>query len=143
MFQKTSPLSILSGLLLAAACAGSALAESRDGGVELVTSAAADAGNTADAAPARLTITGLDRSFRTHVELARGAGNTSVHVALPAGLYAVDAVSSLGQGDVVPALSAPKLIVVAEGRVTTVTVSVNVGVGAERPADAELAGLER
>lgn len=139
MFQKTSTLGILSGLLLAAACAGSAAAQSRDGGVELVTSASADAGDVADAAPAQLTITSLDRSFRTQVELARGAHASSVRVALPAGLYAVDAAASVSEGEVIPALSAPKLVVVAEGRVTTVNVNVDV----DGSAAAALAALER
>lgn len=135
MFQKTSTLSILSGLLLAAVCAGSAAADTRDGGVELVTSAAAVASD-AGAMPATLTITGLDQTFRTQVELARGA---SAQVALPAGLYAVDAAASLSEGEVIPALSAPKLVVVAAGRVTTV----NVNVAVDRSAEAALAALER
>ena len=137
MFQKSSSLAILTGLLLAAACAGSAAAQSRDGGVELVTSAAADAG-AIDAAPAKLTITGLDHAFRAQVELARGAEASRVFVALPAGLYAVDAAASLGDGEVIPALSAPKLVVVAAGRVTTV----NVNVGVDGSAAAALAALE-
>jgi len=141
MFQKTTTLSILSGLLLAAVCAGSAMAESRDGGVELVTSAASA---DADATPAQLTITGLDHAFRTQVELARGA---SAKLALPAGLYAVDAAASLSDGEVMPALSAPKLVVVAAGRVTTVNVNVAsavdaavvAGVAAENTRDVALA----
>ena len=143
MFQKTSTIAILSGLLLAAACAGSAAAETRDGGVQLVTSATAsggvDAGDETDAAPARLTITGLDHPFRTQVELARGPRASSVSLALPAGLYAVDAAASVSEGELIPALSAPQLVVVAAGRVTTVTVTVNVEV--ERSADAGLAAL--
>jgi hypothetical protein len=136
MFQKSSTLSILSGLLLAAACAGSAVAETRDGGVELVTSAATDAGDVANAAPAKLTITGLDRAFRTQVQLERGR---RAKVALPAGLYAVDAASSASSDEpVIPALSAPKLVVVAAGHVTTVNVSVDV----DAPHGAALAALE-
>lgn len=137
MFQKTSTLGILSGLLLAAVCAGSAAAETRDGGVELVTSAAAVANDAGDvAAPARLTITGLDHTFRAQVELVRGAG---ARVALPAGLYAVDAAASLSNGELIPALSAPKLVVVAAGRITTVTVNVDV----DRAPAASLAALDR
>jgi hypothetical protein len=124
MFQKTSTLAILSGLLLAAVCAGSAAAETRDGGVKLVTSSASD-GADAEAAPAKLSITGLDHDFSAEVELARGA---SANVALPAGLYAVDAAASVSHGEVIPALSAPKLVVVAAGRVTTI--NVNVGTSA-------------
>lgn len=138
MFNKTSTLSILSGLLLAAACASSAAAETPDGGVELRTTQRA-AADSVDAAPAKLTITGLDHAFRTHVELAR-ADASSVRITLPAGLYAIDGAASLNDGDVIPTLSAPRLVVVAAGHVTTVNVSVDV----ERFADtsAELAGLD-
>jgi len=140
MFQKTSTIAILSGLLLAAACAGSAAAETRDGGLQLVTaSGGVDAGDVTDAAPATLTITGLDHAFRTQVELARGPQASSVRLALPAGLYAVDAAASLSQGEVLPALSAPKLVVVAAGHVTTVNVNVEVAPSAE----AALAALQR
>jgi hypothetical protein len=62
-----------------------------------------------------------------------------VSLALPAGLYAVDAAASLGDGEVIPALSAPKLVVVAAGRVTTV----NVNVAVDRSAESMLAALER
>ena len=131
MFQTTTTLSILSGLLLAAVCAGSAAAESRDGGVELVTSAVT-ALDQADAASAQLTITGLDHAFRTQVELTRGG---RAQVALPAGLYAVDAAASLSAGDVIPALSAPSLVVVAAGRVTTVNVNVTSAVASDVAAE--------
>jgi hypothetical protein len=127
MFKKTSTLGILSGLLLAAVCAGSAAAETRDGGVALVASAPAVAGDV-DAVPARLTITGLDHAFRAQVELEPGA---SARVSLPAGLYALDAAASLNEGEVIPALSAPKLVVVAAGRVTTVNVNVDVNGSAQ------------
>ena len=141
MFQKTSTLGILSGLLLAAVCAGSAAAETRDGGVELVTSAATVTAEAGDVqAPAQLTITGLDHTFRTQVELARGA---AARVALPAGLYAVDAAASLSNGELFPALSAPKLVVVAAGRITTVNVNVNVDVDVDHAATAALAVLDR
>ena len=120
MFKTTTTLSVLSGLLLAAALARPVAAEARVGGVELVSVGAVDAQG---AAPARLTITGLDRAYRAQVELPSEASASPVRVELPAGLYAIDAAASVGGDEpVTPALSAPKLVVVAAGHVTTVNV---------------------
>ena len=142
MFQTTSSVGILSGLLLAAVFAGSAAAEARDGGVELVARSRASVGvdvdDVAQGAAAKLTITGLDRSFRTQLEVARTEGTSRLRVALPAGLYAIAGSASLGEGGVIPASSAPKLVVVAAGRVTTVNVSVDV----ESPGGAAVAALD-
>jgi arginine exporter protein ArgO len=120
MFKTTSMLSVLSGLLFAAACARPAVPETRDGSVEFVSFATAEA---EDAVLVQLTITGLDRPFHRHVELTAGAPSSGVCVALPAGLYAVDAAASVSSAEpVIPASSAPKLVVVAAGHVTTVNV---------------------
>lgn len=133
MFKTTSVLSVLSGLLFAAACARPVAAETIAGGIEFVSVATTDAG---DGAPGQLTITGLDRSFRTHVELSGGAHANRVRVELPAGLYAVDAAASVSRTEpVIPAISAPKLVVVAAGHVTTVNVR---SIDAEQPAVAAL-----
>ena len=120
MFKTMTSFSVLSGLLFAAACAPPAVPHTRDGSIAFVSVATTDA---ADAAPGQLTITSLDRPFRTHVELSSDAPSSGVSVTLPAGLYAVDAAASVsGAEPVVPALSAPKLVVVSAGRVTTVNV---------------------
>jgi hypothetical protein len=139
MFKTTSVLSVLSGLLFAAACARPVAAETVAGGIELVSIATTDAG---DGVPGHLTITGLDRPFRTHVELSAGAHTSRVRIELPAGLYAVDAAASASSTEpVIPAVSAPKLVVVAAGHVTTVNVR---SIDPEQPAVAALdAAFER
>jgi len=119
MFKTTTALSVLSGLLLAAAFARPVSAGARVGGVELVSLGAVDAD---EVGVARLTITGLDSAYRGQVELPSEGAAGSVRVELPAGLYAIDAAASLGEDEVIPALSAPKLVVVAAGQVTRVNV---------------------
>jgi hypothetical protein len=144
MFKTTSALSVLSGLLLVAACGRPAAPALRDGSVEFVLGGST-AANADDAMPGRLTITSLDRSFRTQVELSSSVSSGSVssssvsshvRVELPPGLYAVDAAASTSADEpVIPALSAPQLVVVAAGQVSTVNVLVT---GVEQPAVAAL-----
>jgi hypothetical protein len=122
MFKTTSMLSVLSGLLLSVACAEPKASETRNGSVMFVMGSGSTE-ETEDAAPGRFTIVGLDQSFRTHVELSTSDAAQSVRVNLPAGLYVVDAAASAGHEEpVIPALSSPKLVVVAAGSVTTVNV---------------------
>lgn len=113
-----SALTVFSALLLAAACAQQVAPQAHDGSVEFVLSSSTDAD---DGVPSQLTLTSLDRSFHTRVALAEPS--VGVRVELPAGLYAVDAAASVGgQEPVIPAVSAPKLVVVSPGRLTTVNV---------------------
>jgi len=139
MFKSTATFSVLAGLLFAAACARPVVPETRDGSVEFVLSEASDAEGSL---PSRLTITGLDRSFHALVELPSDPAASDFRVELPAGLYAVDAAASVSDAEpVIPASSAPKLVVVAAGRVSTVNVR---NAGSEQPAVAVLgAAFER
>jgi hypothetical protein len=135
MFKTTSALSVLSALLMAAACSRPAAPALRDGSVEFSLNVSTAAG-CEDAVPGQLTITGLDRPYRTQVELPSGFTSRNVRLELPAGLYAIDAAASASESEpVIPALSAPQLVVVAAGQVSQVNVLVT---GAEQPVVAAL-----
>jgi len=113
MFKSTVTLSVLAGLLLAGVCAHSRSVEPHEGRLALTLEDATS--SSEDALPVAVAITGLSRSYTARVALP-AEGTTELE--LPAGLYAIQGASQT----LASVSSAPRLVVVAPGGVSSVHV---------------------
>jgi hypothetical protein len=124
MFKVISSLSVFGGLALAVALGDAATPAAHVGSLKVVLATTSAApGN--ESGPVRLTITSLDRAFKTRVELPRDTARDAVHLALPPGLYAVEGAARVAPNadeSTLSALSAPGLVVVVPGRESSVSV---------------------
>jgi hypothetical protein len=135
MLKSISTVSVLAAVF-AIAC-GQTTRDVRDGSLEFVMSRA---GADAIAAPAQLTVTGLDNVFSARLQVTGAAGNR--RLSLPGGLYAVNVLTTLAPSDagdvVVSVRGAPALVVVAPGCLSTV----NLHEVEDSAVNSALAGLE-